>query len=81
MRVASWRVITVTSSWVTLAPKLKPGFLAGAPPTRGLAAPPSPARVVTMRPRAMSFWRACSSLAASILPEVWAPLRSIALYL
>ena len=80
MRVASWRVITVTSFCVTFAPKEKPA-LAGAAAAAGLAPAESAASVVTIRPFAISFWRACASSAASIRPVAWAPLRSMAVYL
>ena len=80
MRVASWRVITVTSFCVTFEPKEKPA-LAGAAAAAGLAPAESATSVVTMRPFAMSFWRACASSAASIRPVAWAPLRSMAVYL
>ena len=81
MSVASWRVITVTSFWLTLAPNEKPPLAATTGAAAGLAEPLSLASVVTIRPFAISFWRACSSLTASILPEVCAPVRSMAVYL
>ena len=81
MSVASWRVMMVTSFWLTFAPKEKPPLDGAAGAAAGFAEPASLAKVVTIRPFAINFWRACSSLVASILPEVCAPLRSMAVYL